>query len=283
MGIILLFYKYIGIKHPNAIIKWQKKLCNDLQLTGRILVAKEGINGTLAGSTDAVGHYKDIMNKHELFSNIDFKESPGTASAFPRLKVVQRDEIVHLGIPADQLTVESGGMHLTPADAHTLLNTAPDDLVVIDCRNNYESDIGTMPQAICPPTRYFREFPAYIQQCKDQFKNKQVLMYCTGGVRCERASAYVKQATNARKVYQIEGGIHRYVEQFPNGHFRGKNYVFDGRVSVRVNDDVLGSCYVCQQPCDEYTNCCKATCNRHFICCQICNQKLENLKRIKIK
>lgn len=272
-GNILLYYKYISIENPKAIEKWQRALCQELKLTGRILIAHEGINGTVGGTKEAAQAYVDAMNEHELFGDIDFKWSPGSAEYFPKLKISVKKEICHLGVDPEQVTVNDGGVHLTPQEVHDLLNERPEDLIVLDTRNNYESDIGKFDGAIIPDIKTFREFPKYVEDNIDSYKDKKVLMYCTGGVRCERATAYLKQKGIAQEVYQIEGGIQRYGEAYPDGHFRGKNYVFDRRISVKVNDDVLGSCYLCKVPNDTYTNCLNALCNRHFIVCDGCNEE----------
>lgn len=267
---ILLFYKYVAIEYPKQVVKWQKKLCQELGLKGRIFIAKEGINGTLCGSTEKVAIYTQAMNKHNLFNDIDFKESDTTTDGFPRLYIVERKEIVHLGIAPTILPATQGGTHLKPEQVHQLLDQHPDDLVVLDARNDYEWRIGKFEQAITPPISTFKEFPAYIDKHIDQFRDKQVLMYCTGGVRCERATAYLKQKNVAAHVYQLEGGIHRYTEQYPNGHFKGKNYVFDDRIALPITGDVLSTCDLCSSASDDYTNCLNASCNNHFIACQGC-------------
>jgi predicted sulfurtransferase len=272
MNKIILFYKYISIEYPKQIMKWQREICQNLGLKGRILISHEGINGTLGGLTQNLDEYKNLMSSHELFNNIDFKESAGGAECFPRLSVKVRDEAVALGIPYDQLTPRNAGQHLTPQETHELLTNKPDDLIVLDTRNDYEWAIGRFKDAITPNIENFRDLPHYLDENLDTFKDKQVLMYCTGGIRCERATAYLNEKNVAKKVYQIQGGIHRYVEQYPDGFFRGKNYVFDGRVAVRINDDVLGSCSICAQPCDDYYNCLNAMCNKHFISCADCIQ-----------
>lgn len=276
MGKILLFYKYVDIDMPGAIIKWQKNLCESLGLKGRILIATEGINGTLGGTSEATDAYKKAMNEHPYFGGIDFKESDGDENHFPRMRVVEKKEIVNLGIAPDQLKASQGGIHLTPAQVHELISQKPEDLIIIDTRNNYESRVGTFTGAICPDTDYFRQFPEYVDQNKDMLKDKQVLMVCTGGVRCERATAYVKQKGIAKEVYQLEGGIHRYIEQFPEGHFRGANYVFDARVIQRVNGDILSTCDICTTtPTDYYNNCKNARCNAQFLTCPDCLEKLQ--------
>lgn len=275
---ILLYYKYVEIVEPQLIVEWQQKLCQSLGLKGRILIAHEGINGTLEGSADATQHYIKAMNEMPLFANIDFKENDGEDGIdyFPRLRVALRDEIVGLGEKAQEVTVANTGQHLTPEQAHELMAHPPKDLVILDTRNDYESRVGTFKNAIIPDIRNFRDFPDYIDQHLDEFKDKEVLMFCTGGVRCERATAYLNVKGVARNVMQIEGGIHRYVEKFPDGFFRGKNYVFDNRVTVKVNDDILGSCDLCGVSCDEYTNCMNASCNKLIIACTPCLKKFEN-------
>ncbi len=276
MGTIILFYKYVHIQYPKQVLKWQKKVCQELGLKGRIFLAHEGINATLGGSTENIDHYKKIMAEHPLFDAIDYKESPGGAELFPRLYVVVRTEIVHLGIAPETLTPAQGGVHLKPEQVHALIENKPDNLVILDMRNNYEWRIGKFEGAITPPIENFRDLPAYIDQNIEQFKDKQVLAYCTGGIRCERATAYLNQKQVAQTVYQIEGGIQRYIEQYPDGYFRGKNYVFDDRIAVKVNDDILTHCDLCPTTCDTYTNCSNAECNAHYIACSNCLQQYVN-------
>jgi len=276
MGKVIIFYKYVHIEYPKQVLKWQKKICQELGLKGRIFLAHEGINGTLGGPTEHIERYKKIMSEHPLFGGIDYKESPGNADFFPRLYVVVRTEIVHLGISPQTLTAAQGGVHLKPDQVHALIERKPDNLVILDMRNDYESRIGKFEGAITPPIENFRELPAYIDQHLDQFKDKQVLAYCTGGIRCERATAYLKQKQVTQEVYQIEGGIQRYVEQYPDGYFRGKNYVFDDRIAVKITDDILTQCDLCPTACDEYTNCMNAECNAHYIACAQCRQQYAN-------
>ncbi len=270
MGKILLFYKYIHIPYPKRILKWQQKVCADLQLRGRILLAHEGINGTVGGEETAVALYIDIMRNHSLFSDIDFKESFGDADYFPRMEIKVKDEVVHLGIDPEKLTVKEGGRHVTPDEAHELMRNRSADLVILDARNQFESRIGAFAGSIIPPIDHFRELPHFIDENIDLFKDKKVLMYCTGGIRCERASAYLQSKGIAKEVMQLQGGIIRYTEQYPEGFFKGKNYVFDRRIAVRVTKDVLSRCDLCPAACDDYTNCFNAECNNQFIACGTC-------------
>lgn len=276
MGKILLYYMYVPIQYPKRLLKWQKKICADLQLQGRILIGTEGINGTVGGEDEAIERYAAIMKAHELFADIDFKVSPGEASYFPRMEIKVRDEICSLGVPADELTVQDGGVHLAPEQVHALLSNQPDDLVILDTRNNFESRIGTFTGSITPDIKNFRQLPQFIDEHPELFENKQVLMHCTGGVRCERATAYLKRKGIAKEVFQMRGGIVCYTEKYPDGYFRGKNYVFDRRVAVRVNDDVLTACDLCKTSCDSYTNCINMNCNVQYVSCDGCLQKTNN-------
>ncbi len=283
MGTILLYYKYVTISEPEATAKWQARLCKKLGLTGRIIIAKEGINGTVGGSYEATQNYIAAMEEHFLFGEIDFKTAPGDENYFPRMRVVVKDEIVRMGVDTETVTVKDTGIHLTPAQTHELLNNAPENLVILDTRNNYESRVGTFRGSITPDIENFRDFPAYIDENLEKFKDKKVLMHCTGGVRCERATAYLKQKGVAEEIYQIAGGIHRYVEQFPDGHFRGSNYVFDGRITERINSDILSHCDLCKVPCDFYTNCINAQCNAQFLACEPCKEKYAQACSVECK
>ncbi|HVW99853.1 MAG TPA: rhodanese-related sulfurtransferase [Candidatus Babeliaceae bacterium] len=271
MGKIILFYKYVALDDLQEILKRQRELCIRLSLKGRIILATEGVNGTLGGSTDSIEEYKQVMNDHHYFSGIDFKESIGDADRFPRLRIVIKDEIVRLGISPSKLSAEECGKHLEPYEAHELLTSKPDNLVILDARNEYESAIGCFEESIKPAINTFREFPSYIEKNKALFENKDVFMYCTGGVRCERASAYLKSLGIANNVYQLKGGIHRYLEQYADGFFKGKNYVFDARVALDSDGTIISNCKNCNKLCDNYTNCVNTKCNKQVILCASCS------------
>lgn len=280
---IILFYKYVNIENPKNILRWQQRICSQLGLTGRIILAEEGINGTLGGEEKFINKYIELMNEHPLFGNIDFKTSEGDSTYFPRLRIVIKEEITRMGVDPKKITADQGGKHLTPEEVHELLANPPKDLIIIDGRNDYEAEVGRFKDAIIPPVKTFREFPKYIDDNLDLFKGKKVFMYCTGGIRCERASAYLKSKGVADDVYQLLGGIHRYAEKYPDGFFRGYNYVFDDRITVKVNDDLLGKCLLCQEPCAEFSNCINSKCNKHFICCPKCNDEYKMACSINCK
>jgi len=267
---ITIFYKYVKLQDPHAVMFWQRSLCEKLGLTGRILIGEEGINGTVGGSERSIRCYVREMKQYEPFKNIDFKFSLCHRQPFPRLSVKVRKEIVVLGIDPKELSHEHGGKHLSPKQVHELLAANPSDLVILDTRNECEVAVGRFAGAVDTKIKHFREFPKYIEDNLESFRDKQVLMYCTAGIRCERATAVLKVKNVAKEVFQIKGGIHRYIENYPNGFFRGKNYVFDNRITVKVNDDIIGKCALCHKACDDYTNCLNALCNKHFICCADC-------------
>lgn len=278
MGKITIFYKYITIENPKAFCKAQHKLCTQLGLKGRILIAQEGINGTVGGAQEAVEAYKKTMLEDPRFADVDFKDSEGSDDHFPRLRIAVRPEIVHLGLDTNEINAKNGGKHLTPGQAHDFIAHMDEKSVLLDTRNTYEWKIGQFKTAntVNAPIEYFRELPAFIDSHLDDFKDKEVLMVCTAGVRCERASAYLKSKNIAKEVYQIQGGIQRYTDQFPDGFFRGKNYVFDGRITAKINNDCVGQCDHCAAPYDEPINCINTQCNKQVLMCDDCQLKLTS-------
>ena len=276
MGKILIYYKYIDIADPEQVAVEQRTLCQELGLKGRILLAQEGINGTVGGSDESTDRYREYMLAHPLFSDIDFKESAGEADYFPRLMVKVKKEIVNLRLDTKLVSAKDAGIHLSPDEVHALIAKKPQDLVILDTRNTYESRVGSFQDAIKPEIDNFRDLPGFIDEHLDEFKDKQVLMYCTAGVRTERATAYLKLKNVAKAVYHIRGGIQRYIERYPDGFFRGKNYVFDGRITQPVTEDILAACEQCKIPYDDFSNCINAECNKQIIVCLPCIKIFHN-------
>ncbi|XP_074657688.1 thiosulfate sulfurtransferase/rhodanese-like domain-containing protein 2 isoform X2 [Tubulanus polymorphus] len=282
-GQILLYYKYRWIEDPDGLLSWQTQLCERLQLTGKVRIGIEGINGTVGGSTASTETYIDAMLKHKLFSEMtreDFKKSPGSAADFScGLKIGIYKEIVPMGIEPTEIQFSESSDHLSPeefnrkVEAH--LQQSDDerrDTVLIDCRNFYETKIGKFEGAVTPDIRKFSYWPEYVDKNIDLFENKDVLMYCTGGIRCERGSAYLKSKGICRNIYQLKGGIHRYIERFPNGLYRGKLFVFDDRNSIQSNDDVISKCQYCSSPWDTYVQCTSAHCRLLVLSCDTCRR-----------
>ena len=277
---IILFYKYVHIGDPEAVRVWQVEVCERLGLTGRCIIASEGINATFEGTEEGIGQYIKELEKDERFLNIHFKLSTGTGHAFPRLSVKTRKEIVslHLGT-CDINPNEITGTHLKPEELHEWL--APSkveginkkEFYIVDMRNAYEHKVGYFENSILPPMENFRDLPAVVEQIS-HLKNKTVLTVCTGGVRCEKASGFLI-TQGFTDVYQLDGGIVSYMEKYPNEDFKGKLYVFDGRVTQAFYTDdpkhmIVGKCDACGAQSEHYVNCDNPVCHRHFINCPNC-------------
>lgn len=273
MHTILLYYKYTNIENPEQLQKQQKKLCKELGIKGRILISEEGINGTVSGTPEATAEYMKTTNAYPGLEDMEWKISQGPEDAFPRLRVVVRDEIVTLGLKKDgkDVSLENSAEYIEPEELLTLYENN-EDVVVIDARDEYEGRIGKFKNAIIPDIETFREFPRFVEEIKD-LKDKPVVTYCTGGIRCEKASAYLKEQ-GFKNVRQLHGGIHRYSEKTGGKHFEGEMYVFDKRVHTpvnTVNPTIISECHHCGTKVARYINCCNAQCNRQFICCEQCD------------
>ena len=258
---VILFYKYVAIADPTGFADEQRALCSTLRLKGRILVATEGINGTLAGPADAVNQYISTLHADPRFSDVQMKVSNGDPNTFPKLVVKVRREIVTLG--ASPLTPEQHNQ-LSPAEWKRMMEEDP-EVVLLDVRNSFESAAGRFEGAVVCDIEHFRELPAYMPQL-EPLKEKKVLMYCTGGIRCEKASALLR-SRGFDRVFQLHGGIVTYQEQFGNERWQGECFVFDQRMTVRVDDGLvpLGRCAHTGRSTSRYVNCLHDPCHKLFI------------------
>ncbi|CAN5668642.1 rhodanese-related sulfurtransferase [soil metagenome] len=258
---VLLFYKYVPIADPHAFAAAQRKLCVSLGLKGRLLIATEGINGTLAGPTEAINHYVSAFHSHSRFADVEMKVSAGDENTFPKLVVKVRSEIVTLG--AGELTPERHNQ-LTPAEWKRMMEEDA-DVVLLDVRNRFESDAGRFEGAVVCEIENFRDLPAYVEKL-EPLKEKKVLMYCTGGIRCEKASALLRSRGFA-DVFQLHGGIVKYQEQFGNEHWQGECFVFDQRMTVRVEEELvqIGRCAHTGRTTSRFVNCLHDPCHKLFI------------------
>jgi UPF0176 protein len=273
---ILLFYKYVHIDDPEAVRVREVGLCERLGLKGRCIIATEGINATYEGTKEAIEEYIKELQKDKRFLNIHFKKSVGTGRAFPKLSIKVRKEIVslHLGT-CDINPNEITGIHLKPEELHEWIKTGK-EFYIVDMRNAYEHKVGHFEGSVLPPIENFRDLPKVVEQIK-HLKNKTVLTVCTGGVRCEKASGFLI-TQGFTDVYQLDGGIVSYMEKYPNEDFKGKLYVFDGRVTMGFYTDdtkhqVVGKCDACGDVSEKYVNCANPVCHRHFINCEKCLSK----------
>jgi UPF0176 protein len=298
---ILLFYLFTPLADPDAIRLWQRDLCESLGLKGRILISRDGINGTVGGELNAVKKYVRKTRQYPAFKNIDFKWSEGSATApragsspdtgststststsqgsgdFPRLVVKVRDEIVSFGAPGelrvDDHGVIGGGIKLTPEQLHELVanrETAGNPVTFFDGRNSFEAEIGRFADAVVPNVENTREFVAELDRgTYDHLKNQPIVTYCTGGIRCEVLSSLMVNR-GFTEVYQLDGGIARYGEAFGDtGLWQGSLYVFDERKSIEFSDSaaVIGHCYVCGDATSRMENCGDLACRTQLVVC----------------
>ncbi|XP_066297058.1 thiosulfate sulfurtransferase/rhodanese-like domain-containing protein 2 [Branchiostoma lanceolatum] len=279
-GLVTLFYKYCEVDRPKELEVWQRDLCTRLKLTGKVRVSAEGINATVGGSSQAVHIYIQAVRAHPLFSHMiaeEFKLSPGSARHFPGgLKVGVYQELVPMGVDSSCVSFREAGVHLSAEDFHEMLEQHlqteddKDSTVFVDCRNFYESRIGHFLGAVAPDIRKFSYWPEYVDKNTQFFQDKTVVMFCTGGIRCEKGSAYLKSKGVCKDVLQLEGGIHKYMEKYPNGYFRGKLFVFDDRYAIPANSDIVGKCFYCKDAWDEYKPCSSAHCHQLVLSCDRC-------------
>ncbi len=277
---ILLFYAFTPLADPDAIRLWQRELCEANGLRGRILISRDGINGTLGGDLDGVKRYLRRTKEYPAFRSLDVKWSEGTgldedgrSTDFPRLSVKVREEIVSFGAPDELRVAEDGvvggGVRLSPEELDALA-AERDDLVLFDGRNAFEAEIGRFDGAIVPDVATTREFVAILDSgAYDHLKDKPVVTYCTGGVRCEVLSSLMV-ARGFSEVYQLDGGIARYGERFgDDGLWSGSLYVFDKRGSVDFSDHaaVIGRCVVCEAPTNRMRNCADLSCRSQLVAC----------------
>lgn len=259
----------------------QRQLCEELDMTGRTIIAKEGINATLEATDENMQTYIKTMQQDDRFADIDFKISPGTGRAFPKLSIKVRDEIVASRLPEDIDPTEDTGTYLDPETLHEWYETN-EDFVVIDMRNDYEYKSGHFEDSVNMQMEVFRELPEKVKNIEN-LKDKKVVPVCTGGIRCEKASAYLKEQ-GFENVYQLKGGMHRYMEQYPTGHFKGALYVFDGRMTVAMAEEdkrgVVGECEFCGTDTEQYVDDDSITPSRQLLCCDDCYQPRSEHLRI---
>jgi UPF0176 protein len=257
---IILYYGFLPITDPKAVVLWQRTLAQSLNLTGRILISPHGINGTLGGEMSDLKRYIRATKQYPGMNRIDFKWSEGTGFDFPRLSVKARREIVTFGAPDEIHVTEDGivggGIHLKPHQVKEFVQENP-DTIFFDGRNAYEAKVGRFVDAVVPAVETTRDFIGQIESgVFDHLKNRPVITYCTGGIRCEVLSLLMKNR-GFNEVYQIEGGIARYAEkQASDDLWQGSLYVFDSRMTVDFpgTKNSVGHCDLCATPTVTYFN-----------------------------
>jgi UPF0176 protein len=274
---VILFYGFAPVTDPEALRLWQYDLCEFLGLKGRIIISEHGINGTLGGDINDLKKYIRKTKVYRGFNKIDFKWSEGTGNDFPKLTVRVRDEVVSFGAPnelkVDENGIIGGGKHLSPSEVHELVESRGDDVVFFDGRNAYEARVGRFRNAIVPDVETTRDFVAEFESGKyDHLKDKPIITYCTGGIRCEVLSAVMK-SRGFEEVYQIQGGIVRYGEQYgDDGLWDGSLYIFDNRMSMDFSNHtkVLSACDDCGVPTKDFYNRHESQGRKHALLCETC-------------
>lgn len=266
---IVSFYKYVTIDDPEALAKKHLSWCIENELKGKVYLAKEGINGSIFGNNNKIEKYKNHLSLYPMFSDIWFKETPTDEIAFTKMHVRVKSEIVNSGLESTSL--EHTAPKITPEQ---LLKFYEDkkDFIIVDARNWYESKIGKFKNAITPQITHFREWPKVVESL-NQYKDKTIITYCTGGIRCEKASAYMREQ-GFNNVYQIDGGILNYIQKFPDTYWEGGMFVFDDRRVLEPNTKeelkYTANCHFCGKPTAYHINCHNLDCDKIIICCHEC-------------
>jgi UPF0176 protein len=274
---VILFYKFTPLKDTEAVRLWQNNLAGSLNLKGRIIIAEHGINGTLSGNLPDLKNYIKTTKTYKGFKDTTFKWSEAEDDVFPKLSVKVRDEIVTFGvadkIEVDEKGIKGGGKHLSPEKLHELVKERGEDVIFFDGRNAYEAEIGKFKNAVVPNVRHTRDFPKELEKAEyEDIKNKPVVTYCTGGIRCEVLSMLMKKR-GFKEVYQIDGGIVKYGEKYGDeGFWEGSLYVFDGRMATKFSDKAkdIGECSRCQTKTSNFENCSNKACNDLILICESC-------------
>ena len=282
---IILYYAFAPVEDPKAVMLWQRALCRSLNLKGRILISKHGINGTLGGDMEDLKKYARETKEYPGFGKTDFKWSDGTGNDFPRLSVKVRKELVAFTTPDEIQVAKSGvvngGKHLKPAEVNALVAERGDEVVFFDGRNAFEAKIGKFKNAVVPNVETTHDFLQELESGKyDHLKDKPIVTYCTGGIRCEILSA-VMINRGFKEVYQIEGGIVRYGERYRDkGLWEGSLYVFDSRMNINFSKDAktIGECEGCGGKTSSFRNCSNLGCRDLVLLCDECNADAKNLE-----
>lgn len=258
------------LENPDAFRDEQKKLVASLGMKGRMLIAKEGINGTFEGTAEAVETYKKSFAENPLFADMKFKESEGTGHAFSRIEIKVREEVVTLG--AGEFDIRKETAYEMPAEELEALYESGEDFVVLDLRNDYEIAVGQFDKTVHPKLRNFRDLPEKIANIA-HLKDKKVVAVCTGGIRCEKATCLLKRE-GFTDIAQLKDGIHTYMQKFPKKHFKGSLFVFDNRMTTPVVEtperEVIGACVFCGVKCEDFYNDDSTRPSTKLICCSSC-------------
>jgi UPF0176 protein len=266
---VLLFYKYVTIVNPQELKETYLALCEKYELKGRTILASEGINSTLEGTIENTEKFLEEFLQDSRFTDIHIKRSKGDGSSFPRLSVKVRNEIVGTRFPKEIDPRIQTAPHMTADELHALYEKQ-EDFIIVDMRNSYEYASGHFENSIDPGMDASRQLPEVLEKL-DVHDDKKIVTVCTGGVRCEKMAAYLVHK-GFKNVHQLDGGMHTYMEKYPEGHFKGTLFTFDDRLVMDFggNREIIGKCKRCEAPNEQYQNCANAECNMLFLICNEC-------------
>ena len=269
---VVLYYCYTRIEDADYFREQHHRYCLAHGLRGRIIIAPEGINGTISGLQASCSKYIHELKADPRFAHTHFKVVPHRQHVFEKLHVRVKQEIVHAGLPHINPVVQAG-VYVTPRELQRIKDD--EDVVLLDVRSSYEHRIGKFKGAVTLDIANFRDFPAQVDKLAP-YRDKKIVTYCTGGIKCEKASAYLL-AKGFKNVYQLLGGIIQYGLETDGADFEGQCYVFDNRLLTPINQKnptVISQCYVCHTACDRMVNCANPLCNRHVPICVLCAEAL---------
>jgi UPF0176 protein len=272
------FYKYHKIDDPQLFRNELYRLFDQLGVLGRIYVAHEGINAQISVADKNVEPFKSKLFQINFLNGIRLNTAiDDNGKSFFKLKILVRKKIVADGLNEASFDVTDSGVHVNAKEFNELAEDP--NTVIVDMRNHYESEVGRFKNAICPDADTFREELKIAEKLLQDKKDKNIVMYCTGGIRCEKASAWMKHV-GFKNVFQLDGGIIEYARQVKDqgleNKFIGKNFVFDERLGERISEDIISVCHQCGEPCDTHTNCKNDGCHLLFIQCEACAAKFNN-------
>ena len=270
---VISFYKYVDVENPESLAKEHLDWCLASGVKGKVYLAKEGISGSVFGEDEVTDKYKSHLKSYKIFEDVWFKETPTNQVAFNKMHVRVKNEIVNSGL--NKTSLEYTAPKLTPEQLLKFYEHKK-DFVIVDARNWYESKIGKFKNAITPQITHFREWPKVVESLSE-YKDKTIVTYCTGGIRCEKVSAYMREQ-GFKDVYQIDGGILNYIQQFPDTYWEGGMFVFDDRRVFEPNTKeelkYTANCHFCGKPTSYHINCHNIDCDKIIVCCHDC--KIEN-------
>lgn len=271
---VISFYKYVDVYDPESLAKEHLAWCAENGIKGKVYLAKEGINGSVFGDEETTDKYKEQLKSYKIFNDIWFKETITDKIAFTKMHVRVKPEIVNSRLLNTRL--ENTAPKITP-ERLVKFYEEKKDFMIVDARNWYESKIGRFKNAITPQITHFREWPKVVESLKEH-KDKTIVTYCTGGIRCEKASAYMKEQ-GFKDVYQIDGGILNFIQKFPDTYWEGGMFVFDNRRVYEPNTKeelkYTSNCHFCGKPTSYHINCHNLDCDKIIVCCHECKSKNE--------